>query len=126
MNYAYTHDAERLMMSTARAVRYCTTIGGERHGSSYWWNKLVRYFEKERAVASVVIPCELNLCGARPGTVTFRRDGTLLYFIESFRLMMASGTGRNALPGASREPTANGKNMKKTLTFCHAYNILIA
>lgn len=55
---------------------YSVAHYGERHGSSYWWNKLVRYFEKERAVASVVIPCELNLCGARPGTVTFRRDGT--------------------------------------------------
>lgn len=82
MDYAYTHDAERLMMSTARAVRHCTTIGGKRHGSSYWWNKLVRYFEKEQAAVSVSIPCELNLCGARPGTVTFRRDGSCIFELD--------------------------------------------
>lgn len=76
MGYIKTDSAERLMASTAKAVRHCVTIGGKRHGSSYWWDKLVRYFESEPAAASVNIPCKVNLCGVKDGTVTFRRDGT--------------------------------------------------
>lgn len=76
MDYAYTENASRLMDSTAKAVYHCLTIGESRHGASYWWNKLVRYFQSEPAAQSVEIPCKVNLCGVADGTVTFRRDGS--------------------------------------------------
>lgn len=77
MNYAYTDSALVLMDSTAKAVRRCITIGNAHHGSSYWWNKQVRFFQNEPSAYSVNIPCVVNLNGGMDGNIRFDRDGSL-------------------------------------------------
>lgn len=56
--------------------RHSIKICGGYHGSSYLFDKLMRYFEKEHSAVSVTIPVILNspLCGAK-AEATISRTG---------------------------------------------------
>lgn len=59
-----------------RVYHRSTDICGVKHGSSWLFDKLVRYFDKEPAAVSVSVPVTLSFIG--PGVCTIGRDGSLI------------------------------------------------
>lgn len=68
-----------------RVAHNCTHIAGTLHGSTWLFDKLVRYFSSEPAAISVNIPVTINLVG--PGMATIGRDGScIIQRMETFSI----------------------------------------
>lgn len=71
-------DYSALFDSCDKLVRRCCKVGGNHHGSAWWADKLIRFFESEDAVDSVVIPVFINAPVMRDGEAVISKDGSLV------------------------------------------------
>lgn len=54
----------------------CASICGTYHGSSWLFDKVVRYFEAEPAAESITFPVMVGSPVLKPGEATIHRDGS--------------------------------------------------
>ena len=69
-------DYSAISASCDKVARNCTHIANTLHGSTWLFDKLVRYFSKCPAARAVTIPVTINMVG--PGFATLGRDGSLV------------------------------------------------
>lgn len=60
-------NVSKLIEACEYISRHSIKMCGGYHGSSYLFDKLMRFFEKERSANSIIIPVVLNapLCGVK-------------------------------------------------------------
>ena len=70
-------NIQELIKACDTVYHRTTKICGTHHGSSWLFDKLMRYFESEPSAVSVDIPIFLNAPIMRDGVATIGRDGSL-------------------------------------------------
>lgn len=68
---------ENLLKACDTVDRRCCTICDGIHGSSWLYDKLMRFFESEPSAVSVTIPVYINFVGK--GTATIGKDGNVVF-----------------------------------------------
>lgn len=67
-----------LIETCDKVSRRCIKISDTYHGSAWLFDKLMRYFESETSVVSVVIPVFINAPIMAEGEAIIGRDGSLV------------------------------------------------
>ena len=70
-------NTQNLIQACDTISHRCTMIAGTHHGSAWLFDKLMRYFDSDKAATSVTIPVFLNAPILKEGEATIGRDGSL-------------------------------------------------
>ncbi len=72
-----TTNILKIFEATDKVAQRCTRIAGTQHGSAWLADKLIRFFEKEKASEAITFEVFFNVPVMKAGEVTIHRDGSM-------------------------------------------------
>lgn len=71
-------NIQEVIRACDKVGRRCTRIANTYHGSSWLFDKLMRYFEAEKSAESITFDVTVNACPPFKGEATISRLGDLV------------------------------------------------